>query len=168
MDFFTYMLTVTMVVGAGFVFYGAFAKDKQAVSDNPGVFSLEEKLSSLETTVTEADEAANALDDMTKNVFKEFDDKYQALLFLYNLIDDKQRSLEKAETPSVSSPVASPRSATQADALHTAKKLGLNPKYDVVFELHSAGKSLDAIAKELNMGKGQVSLILNLGGVEDA
>ena len=161
MDFFIYALIVMLIVGAGFVLHGSFFGDpaKKDKQDD----ELMSKISSLESSVIEADEAAASLDDMTKSVFKEFDDKYQALLFLYSLIEDKQKAATQtrpnAKTASQADPIAE---------LASAKKLSINPKYDNIFKMKAAGQSAEEIAKALNMGKGQVSLILSLGGVADA
>jgi len=173
MDFFIFVLIVMMAVGAFFVLYSAFCRnrDDNAAADTTADFgfaSLEERLNSLEATVTEADEAAASLDDMTKNAFKEFDDKYQTLLFLYNMIDDKQKTMAQREINAAIAPVQQLRpSADPLAELVTRRKSASNPKYDIVFKMQADGKTPDEIAKELGMGKGQVALILNLGGAAD-
>jgi len=98
MDFFIYILILMLIVGAFFVFYGAFSRKEagaamQQQNEGNEMLSLAKKLDTLETSVVEADEAVHMLDDMSKNVFKEFDSKYQELLFLYNLVDEKQKTL---------------------------------------------------------------------------
>ena len=175
MDFFTYVLIIMMIIGSCLVIYGAFFGAKKQNADaeaetqssaDKELASLVQKLSSLESSVTEADEAANILEDMSKNIFKEFENKYQEMLFLYNLIDEKQKTLAKPDaTPAMpSAPGDMPAAAMLA---MDGKKAGINPKYANVLELNAAGISADEIAKQLNMGKGQVALILNLGGGAD-
>lgn len=163
MDFFTYVLIIMMVIGSCLVIYGAFSKRKEVSEEGSSsdadkeLASLVQRLNSLETSVTEADEAAGILEDMSKNIFKEFENKYQEMLFLYNLIDEKQKSLAK------SAPAPMPAMPAELPAFD-GKKTGINPKYTNILEMSAAGKSPDEIARQLKMGKGQVALIINLGG----
>jgi len=207
MDFFIYILILMMFVGAFFVIYGAFMKKEsvdatqQGGQDEPELLSLAQKLDTLETSVYEADEAVHLLGDMSKNVFKEFDSKYQELLFLYNLVDEKQKTLAitgnedpvivrdmlydgsitetdtpaiKRKTASVTRPADVPKigpasivksslDITVDDSTQTETP-GINPRFAHVLQLSQEGKSVEEIARELDMGKGEIMLILNLGG----
>ena len=213
MDFFIYILILMLAVGAFFVIYGGFVKKETAARQDEGEDfpSLAQKLNTLESSVYEADEAVHMLGDMTKNVFKEFDSKYQELLFLYNLVDEKQKTLTlTGTTEAVESQNTNPNPIIVQDISHTgdtpdsnvsapkrkavtAKKLadvpqigpvsgrinvsslditvddstmssGINPKFAHVLQLSQEGKSVEDIARELDMGKGEIMLILNLGG----
>jgi len=169
MDFFVVVLIVMMVVGAIMVLHSVFSRNPDedtTATYGDGFTHLESRLSNLENTMTEADEAAVVLDDMTKNAFKEFDEKYQTLLFLYNMIDDKQKAMAQREISAAVAPVQRMRPTADplAELVTRRKGASINPKYDIVLQMQAEGKSLDEIAKELNMGKGQVALILNLGG----
>jgi hypothetical protein len=113
---------------------------------------LNDKLDVLGSSVSEADEAISELNDMSKNVFKEFENKYQELLFLYNLIDEKEKRL--GNMPEIKAEVI-------ADEI---KRPDINPKFANVLEMHKGGKSIEEIAKKLDMGKGEIGLILTLGG----
>ena len=169
MDFFVYVLIVMMVIGACLVVYGAFFGNKKegSAEEVDELVTLAQKLNSLESTVFEADEAANILDDMTKSVFKEFDSKYQEMLFLYNLIDEKQKKLVGAgQKVDVVAGISSKPLEKGTIALQN-QKITINPKYANVLELNDKGKSIEEIARQLNMGKGQVALILNLGGAKN-
>jgi len=220
MDFFIYILILMLLVGAFFVVYGSIVlKDaKSAPKEEQELLSIAKKLDTLESSVFEADEAVNMLDDMSKNVFKEFDSKYQELLFLYNLVDEKQKTLAiaskvdtvvvDADTPvsqgarhpepivlrdvllhagavpggviptapkqklaTVTKPIAVPQIIPGGDVASldvvvddSTKSNGINPKFAHVLQLSKDGKSVEEIARELDMGKGEIMLILNLGG----
>jgi len=201
MDFFIYILILMLLVGAIMVIYGIISHRGTAIASQsdaaevPELLSLEKKLDTLETSVYEADEAVHMLGDMSKNVFKEFDSKYQELLFLYNLVDEKQKTLaltDGDEPPSpkqakakVSKPKPKPKIAEVVDIARNldividdsegeikpqtqpeaqSQSAGINPKFAHVLELSQNGKSAEEIAKELDMGKGEIMLILNLGG----
>ena len=221
MDFFVYILILMLIVGAVFIIYGSIRQREAKASsldegDGQELLSLEQKLDTLGTTVYEADEAANMLGDMSKNVFKEFDSKYQELLFLYNLVDEKHKTLALSDNtneaavarhgantktepvvvrdmslpnsglpgrdapapkqktakakkrPAAVSQVIEAGEATSLDIVvddsTKSQNPGINPKFAHVLQLSEDGKSVEDIARELNMGKGEIMLILNLGG----
>ena len=222
MDFFIYILILMLIVGAIFIIYGCIRQREAEASshdeaDGQELLSLEQKLDTLGSTVNEADEAANLLGDMSKNVFKEFDSKYQELLFLYNLVDEKQKTLALADNvnaavvarhstntqaepvvvsdmllPAAPVPPPAPAPAPKQKTAKSKKRpaavtqvieageaaslditvddsvksqnLGINPKFAHVLQLSEDGKSVEDIARELDMGKGEIMLILNLGG----
>ena len=157
MDFFVFMLLVLLAIGGACVIFASLAFGSS-------------KKDKAEADILEADEALSDLNDMSRSVFKEFDSKYQELLFLYNLIDEKQKKID--ERPQQAMPQMT---ATQAqtlekyaesklEAANDSKKTALNPKFANVLEMHRNGKSVEEIAKELDIGKGEISLILTLGG----
>ena len=176
LDFFVYTLILMLVIGAGFILASAILnKENNLTSDNQdeGLVSLAKKINTLESSVTEADEAVGLLDDMSKTVFKELDNKYQELLFLYNLIDEKQKSISKPGSSPQMPENYTPRFDFVAGAPKKAESgfVG-NPKIANVLRLSAKGLSVDEIAKQLDMGKGEISLILNLssnpGGPKNA
>ena len=148
LDFFVYIIVIMLIVGGVLIAAASLGVGKNADGD------IAEKLDALENTVTEADETMTELNDMTKNAMREFDAKYQELLFLYNLIDEKQKNVDKA-------PTAPARIDIVTD---DSKKMAINPKFANVIDMHRGGKSIEEIAKQLDMGKGEVGLIVSLGG----
>ncbi|MDR2183718.1 MAG: hypothetical protein LBE55_06045 [Clostridiales bacterium] len=200
MDFFIYILILMLLIGAFLVIYGSVTRKGAGAGpedegEGTGLLSLAQKLDTLESSVYEADEAVHMLGDMSKNVFKEFDSKYQELLFLYNLVDEKQKTLTltdnaeiisddilpegvaaapapKQMTATVTKPAAKPQEVEEAatvldivvDDDSISQSHGINPKFAHVLELSQEGKSVEEIARELDMGKGEIMLILNLGG----
>jgi uncharacterized protein YneR len=161
MDFFLFILVLMLIVGGVFiVFAGLGFGGSQDVPEEKKEDALAQKMDALNNYVSEADEAITELNDMSKNIFREFDSKYQELLFLYNLIEQKQKNIDKVPfgaeyTQRLDSEAAVPNDKRRAD---------INPKFANVLELHSGGNSIEEIAKQLNMGKGEISLILNLTG----
>ena len=92
MDFFQFMLIICFIIGTGFVLYSIvnFYGAKENDEDILGFGDINEKLSAFDNSISEADSAINELNNMSQNVFKEIDDKYKELLFLYKLIDEKR------------------------------------------------------------------------------
>jgi len=178
LDFFIFMLILMLVVGGLLVVVSSFGFAK-AKNEEQGQ-AISQKLGVLESSVTEADEAISELNDMSKTVFKEFENKYQELLFLYNLIDEKEKRIGQGGSPSAM-PEPANLAARAGHAYDQArgleeyakridiivddgKKMDINPKFANVLDLHRKGKSIEEIAKQLDMGKGEISLILTLGG----
>ncbi|MCL2169539.1 MAG: DUF6115 domain-containing protein [Defluviitaleaceae bacterium] len=170
LDFFIFMLILMLVVGGFCVVLASsgFGKSRaEDVEENAKV-----TLDALDSTVSEADEAITELNDMSKKISKEFESKYQELLFLYNLIDEKQK--EVASNGEAAQGAASPRSLgamseiqakpQSAQELPPSNPIASNPRFAKVLEFHKSGKSVEEIAASLDMGKGEIGLILTLGG----
>ena len=148
MDFFLFIMALMVVVGIALLIYSMVnfhgAADKAAATAD--IMNLESKLAHITSSVNEADEAYNSLSRMSQDVLQEFESKYQELLFLYRLVDEKQQD---AEVKPVSK---------------APDKASINPRFDKILQMYRDGMGVDDIAKELGMGKGEVGLIINLGG----
>jgi len=157
LDFFVYMIVIMLIIG-GILVVAASLGFGKSTDDNK---DIAEKLDALETTVSEADETMTELNDMTKSAMKEFDAKYQELLFLYNLIDEKQKNVNEM-----------PRAVIERKSVDVtiddSKKMAVNPKFANVLEMYRGGENIEEIAKQLDMGKGEVGLIISLGGAKNA
>ncbi|MCL2376857.1 MAG: hypothetical protein FWC76_05605 [Defluviitaleaceae bacterium] len=188
-SFVIYILILMLFIGVFFIIYGIVTrKDNGNVASKKSERSISFpiKVDRLEASLLEDDEAANLLGGMSKDMFKELDGKYQELLFLYNLVDEKQKSLS-SDTPVVKQspssdfnklalqqmllgdgkwpeekPTAAPVPHNHKNA--SVKNLDINPKFTKVLELSKSGKTVEDIAKALEMGKGEVTLILNIEG----
>jgi len=158
LDFFLYMLIIMLIIGAVLVVATSLGFGKSAEDEK----DIAEKLDVLENSVADADELITELNDKSKNVMKEFENKYQELLFLYNLIDEKQKNIGDGFV----SPIKPKTSGGVDIVIDDSSKAGsmLNPKFANVLQMSRDGKSVEEIAKHLNMGKGEVGLILTFGG----
>ena len=174
MDVFISVLIFSFFCGAGLIVYSVINFHGAGERKDVPYTQLADKLDAFDTSLSEADSAIAELDGKSRAVFQELDDKYRELLFLYNMIDEKKAALEDA-------PARSPRtdSAKTARARLAADTIG-KPRVDVVvddrsrrrlqsprakkiLELQAEGLDVSAIAKKLGMGKGEVTLILELG-----
>ena len=202
LDFFIYILILMLFIGALFIIYSIVTRkdsgdgDKASKKmDRPISFPI--RVDELEASLRENEETSSAPSDEPKHDAKELDDKYQELLFLYNLMDEKQKTLpgdatDKKQGPvstldklviqqmlfddgnyveqkSVSVPVSrkNKEAVTRTNITPPSAKagnIGVNPKFARVLELSKSGKTVDDIAKALEMGKGEVTLILNIEG----
>jgi len=196
-DFFIYILILMMFIGVFFIIYGIVTRkdngdgDKASKKmDRPLSFPI--RVDELEASLLEKGETASKPDDTPKNTKKEPDDKYQELLSLYNLMDEKQKALpddaadkkqgpvpimdklviqqmlfddgnfKEQKKPPASLAPRKNRAVMATDA--SAGSPSVNPKFVRVLELSKSGKTIDDIAKALEMGKGEVTLILNIAG----
>ena len=162
MDFFIFMLVVLLFTGGVFVMFAGFASGRAGNENEDD--ALSQKLDVLTNSVSEADEVISELSDMSKNVLKEFESKYQELLFLYNLIDEKQKKLGKDHGPELDEYIQKMEMAVADFSEGDVRKMAINSKFANVLELREGGSSVEEIARQLNMGKGEISLILNLTG----
>ncbi|MCL2664423.1 MAG: hypothetical protein FWE82_02310 [Defluviitaleaceae bacterium] len=91
-----------------------------------------------------------------KIITDELEEKYKSLLFLYNLIDDKKKEIDsiKTETPA-------PADAARPAAAKPRIKPRPHPKQEEICRLHDSGTPVADIAQKLNMGKGEVQLIID-------
>jgi len=141
-------------------------------------------------TIEDLDAALNAalaeINKLGALIQKEVDEKYKSVLFLYNLVEDKQKEIEE----STDSEVISEMIAQFIDA-HSTKLRSIaetssepivfdvlekpkinkdekkcpkftNPKHKQIWEMREKGQNVPEIAKELSMGQGEVKLILDL------
>jgi hypothetical protein len=116
----------------------------------------------LETQINEADNMLQELNNFSSFVKSELDNKYKELLFLYQLIEEKNQDLSNtnANTSNKKSKYSIDENSKTND-LEALQVLN-NKNYDNIIKLHKEGKDISTIAKELNIGKGEVQLILGL------
>lgn len=165
MDFFQYMLIISFVIGCAFIIYSIInfhGADKNDAFDLEESLLIGHKLNEFDSSLNNADVALNELNDMSQAVFKQFDEKYQELLFLYNLVDEKKLELEGLSTAGASAvrPAAKKIDIAVSDETRPGFK---HKRYAEILKMKNSGMKVSEIAKALDMGKGEVSLILELG-----
>ncbi len=165
------ILIFFIIVGSIITIISFFIPNNQKVAqtninDSEKLLSLDE---SLNKTVDDADNALENLNDMSKHIFNEFNDKYQEFLFLYQMLDDKKNEVatlynrrvtydddgQEAKVPQTASEFAS--SNQNSNLKHVL------PRYNEIITLTDKGMSVAEIAKNLGMGQGEVNFILQLG-----
>lgn len=129
--------------------------------------SNEEKANSLEivnhikaidNSVDEAYRTIEELNEISQSVFTEIENKYQELLFLFNLVDEK-----KKEVMQLYSDTAVKHTESTAKISTERKQLKItNPRHVEIMEMFSKGISIADISKQLSMGQGEVKLIVGL------
>lgn len=130
-------------------------------------------LSKLEEHWAEIDKALEEFHSTANTAIMELDDKYQEMLFLYSLIDDKKKEVlsicntEPLPAPAAVNPKPPANSKTQPTAAKprpaAEKTRSSHPRRKDILNLSKQGLSVSEIAQELNVGQDMVSLILEMG-----
>lgn len=178
MDFVQILLIICGAAGLVMVAVSFLKKSDAGDTDYRDGRYLETKLAAMDTTISEADSAITELGGMSRGVLKEIDQKYNELLFLYNLIDEKKKEIE---TVKLAEPAGKAR-YTEPDDFGLLPEDDLpdlpepddeytepprdftikNPRYARILELKKQGMNAKDIARELGMGQGEVSLIMSI------
>ncbi|MDL2248977.1 hypothetical protein LJB89_04725 [Tyzzerella sp. OttesenSCG-928-J15] len=173
------LVYLCLIAGAALIVYAMFILKDDGGSKITG-FDMEEALEAMDKSINDADNTATELVKLSQDVVNEIDDKYQQLLYLYSLIDEKSENLSNTAQGSVAASTSSANSIDyliddsydfsdkKAETNVKLKKKGIDPnlvsdKYRSVFELHKKGNTVAEIARTLNIGQGEVMLVLELG-----
>ena len=151
MDGIQIMLITAALTGLALVIASFFFQSGKKKNDAGNYIQIAENLKTLNASVEEADNAAEELHKLTGSVMQELDNKYQELLFLYNLIDEKKKELYVHYRD------------TGAKPEPKQKKSLKHPKHQEINKMKNDGMAVSDIAKKLGMGQGEVNLILELG-----
>lgn len=153
MNLITGILICLTIIGFGLIIFAFFIKSGHSSMDSE-FNNIENIIETLNKSVSEADNYMDEMSKLSEVIFKEMEEKYQELLFLYQMLDDKQASIKSTDKIDVQS---KPEAETKNN--HTYN----NPKLKEINKLKSQGLSYAEIAKQLNMGQGEVKLIAELG-----
>lgn len=137
--------------------------------------STTEKQNELIKVIEDADDAIEQLNSVSKSIFEEQEQKYQELLYLYQIIDDKKQELLNIFDKITS--IESKRDLNEDIKEESFKVTDINNKNDKedengftvtdskhneIIDLYNSGHTVTQIAQQLNMGQGEVSLIIEL------
>lgn len=161
MDTFELVLFFTILIGIFLVIYSIiYTKKRNNQSNFEGNYNNGDisKIDSIvKTSLEKLDEEITSFEKYSKSAFEELEQKYNELLFLYNLIDDKKletaSSFNKKDIPV---PVDDNIPSNNSNLMN-------NPKNRDIIQLSKAGLSINEIAKRLGMGQGEVKIVLDLG-----
>ncbi|WP_058485181.1 DUF6115 domain-containing protein [Defluviitalea phaphyphila] len=185
------MLLFLVVVGIIMLIIGIFfIKEKQNINAYLIDDKQEEIDKQLNDKIEEADKMLQELNEFSSYLKSDVEKKYKELLFLYQLIDEKEKNISNLyylENQKVVSDVDKIEENIQEDIEEDIKKnkdnietnleknnkenmgentqesMILNNKnYDNIIKLYKRGVNPTDIAKELDIGKGEVELVLSL------
>lgn len=196
------ILIVLMLLGITTIFISMKMSKSGGDFKPPNYLEIENTIRAIDTSINEADQAIENLNKLSQNVFDEFEQKYQEILFLYSLIDEKKKDIAEIYNKPIATPVVTPvetpvetpvkpdpqeisveetpekqpsapqitvlqGSAPQKPAPQKPSSLPLsamkNSNLQQILKLQDDGMDVAEIAKTLDIGQGEVQLILGLG-----
>jgi DNA-binding NarL/FixJ family response regulator len=190
MESVTIVFSILIIIGMIIIFL-AFTLNKDHTKE--GNYSsieldkmslFEQKNADLVTTVQEADDAIEQLNSLSNHIFEKQEQKYQELLYLYQMIDEKKQELLDIQKDTVNLNVKKntleddnsieiqelEKGMVDSSASMKFDELGKSKdevstkmtKNEQILRLKDQGLSVTQIAKQLNIGQGEVSLVLEL------
>lgn len=196
-NYFYVVLFICLILGICLVALALFLFSRQPKKDYNDYLERRNTMRVIENTIEELERMIKDLDNTSKAIFDEMDQKYGELMFLYSSIEelkaDEQNYL--ATLPSTSSfsnltdlssltnlsnlPSLQNKSEDVSEEPGVLEEYNLNIVVDDTLDVHSTpnsqldrilllqheGLSISEISKHLNMGQGEVTLMLELGKV---
>lgn len=160
---FNVLIFISIVVGIGLIVFSVinFNPKEEGLDSFNTNLDTDRALEKLAISINDADNAIDELSKLSQNIFDEINTKYQELLYLYSFIDEKQKELslnyEKVDL-SVSNDLH-----ILGESNSQSTVTNLNNKHKEILSLYNKGMSVSEIAKALNLGQGEVKLIIDLG-----
>ncbi|QUI23253.1 hypothetical protein HZI73_13580 [Vallitalea pronyensis] len=167
------LVILSILVGIMFIgisFFIKDKKDKEMIHNPEPMVPISPPMASMDEAdiMNEVNQKILELNDYASFIKKEISDQHKELLFLYQLITEKEKNLkhitDKSSKAEEKAAVSYHKSATPdiSEPAHTLNhKIVENNKE--IFDLYKEGHSVTEIAQSLNIGKGEVKLILDLG-----
>lgn len=134
--------------------------------------STTEKQNELIKVIEDADDAIEQLNSVSKSIFEEQEQKYQELLYLYQIIDDKKQELlnvfDKVTSVEFKENLNEDikKESFKVTDINNKKDennfVATNSKHNEIIDLYNSGHTVTQIAQQLNIGQGEVSLIIKL------
>ena len=180
-----FAILLLFTIGIGFIIYSVI---KFKPVDQKGADTLtQETLERLEASIEEADNAMEEISKLSQSIFDEMTEKYKELLYLYSALENKKSVSEPVvdkaalkmpeqsfansnfrhtEEEQRASPIIQTKTTTAVDMPENSFMdmfNSENPKHQEIRALHQKGHSVADIAKQLNLGQSEVSLVVQLG-----
>lgn len=150
-----------LMIGMVFVVWSFFVQNKEEQDRNR--VELEE-FEEYQSRIDEVNQKIIDLNEYGEFLKTELDEKYKELLFLYQLISDKEHQIKSSpQVVSISAPVEQVIvEPTIVESTNQPKNQSGENYNKKIIELYDKGYGEADIAKMLDIGRGQVKLVLNL------
>ncbi len=162
----TILFFISVIIGIVLVIISLILGAKKTESIQSDNDSTTEKQNELIKVIDDADDAIEQLNSISKSIFEEQEQKYQELLYLYQIIDNKKQELLNIKLPSTVSENSLNKNIKYDSKADDVKNIKLsfpsNPIHNKIVSLYNSGKSVTQIAQQLNIGQGEVELVLEL------
>lgn len=165
MDGIQILLLVAAVLGIFLMVFSLirFGKDDKK-PESTSYYEMDNNIKAINSSLDEAEKAVEELNKFAESVLSDIDDKHQELLFIYNLIDEKKNEVMRLygnydvpKTAEVEQTARKKPSKASKDP-----KMSINPRNNEIIGMFENGMSVSEISKALDIGQGEVKLILEL------
>ncbi len=161
--------TIIVMIFLGLVLIGVaiyLIKKEEKERQNLNV-KLDEAFSSINDALDSFEEQTNDFNKTCELIFREIEEKYQELLYLYGLIEEKQSENSEDDENQENTEDEVVENGSENKPKKNIKKtdnsfIYKNKNAQEIFRLHDEGMSVTDIAKTLSIGKGEVQLMLNI------
>jgi hypothetical protein len=165
------LVLISIIFGIICIIISFLLKDKSEIIEEEQyefeeVNPKEDNNINKEDIINEVNDKILELNDYSNFIKKELNDKHKELLFLYQLINEKETNIKKIaednlykeETPKNKEPI------TIFDDLPLDESVDnkIKDQNNQILSLYKEGYNVTEIAKALNVGKGEIKLILDL------
>ncbi len=163
-----------VIVGLSFITLLKLKNDREQKYAEPK--TIEDVYEAVNKGLNDINTSSEEFNQLVIHIFKEFDEKYQELMVLYDLINKKAEEINKIDKKMVFDNEVINNNINSNEELYIDNKIennksenntikiNVNKKTNDVLTLSNKGLNVDEIAKELNIGKAEVELIINIGG----
>jgi predicted nuclease with TOPRIM domain len=177
MDGINILVIISIIIGIIFIVLSFIIKDK---SDKKVYYKTDSKGEDLISNTSEKqvkdttfnkdqvmEEISNRileLNDYSSFIKQELNDKHKELLFLYQMISEKEKNIKKLSDFNIKQNEKHEqitKKPKQLDSIVIADNI--NDKNNEIYNLHKNGYSIADIAKDMEMSRREVKLILELG-----
>lgn len=159
MDIFNFTFMLVMIFGFIIIIFALIKINK--FDKSPTISSLDESLEEVKNALNQADIAIEDLNFISEEMFSQFEKKQKELLFLYEAIEKKRLDSSKKSTFDIQLEKFSPiKNDNQKLEYNNNFNHPLMPK---IKELLNKNYTFSEIAKELNIGQGELEFIINIG-----
>lgn len=168
MDTFNFIFIIVMTLGFSIIIFYLVKINQYDRSNSSS--NMEISLENVKKAIDQADLAIDDLNLLSEEIFKRFNQKQKEILFLYEAIENKK------ELPSNIDLKVGIDESNNIFNKHKSMDGNFDNKEDIIIdnieknqmlpkinELLEKGLSVSEIAKSLNMGQGEVKLIIDLG-----
>lgn len=155
------IMIVLMVIGVGFLGISLFGNKftKYSEQESTNNIKINDVNKNLEHSIEEGKRLVKSLNEMTEYIVNEIEKKNKELLFLYELIEKKEKLLNQA--PIKGQKLDNKKHEIVNNEIKAEENLNKNKDLKSILKLYSDGNSPVEIAKKLKLGIGEVKLIID-------
>lgn len=158
MDVFNWIFIITMIIGFIIIIISIIKINNY--NNAIPISNIDKSIKQIKETIDQADLAIDDLNLLSEQIFKRFDEKQKQLLFLYEAVENKKSTANKIDIKVDENIFLN---NNYEKNIKNTNYVNVHPMTHKIKELLSQNMSISDIAKTLNMGQGEVELIINIG-----